>query len=440
MVRRIFVLLIMLAVMVLFTYLGDQDSIKSLSPTLILGTLLLAAYSLGFVLDKIKLPKITAYIVAGLLFGPYLIDFISDDSINDLSFINSLALSFIAFCAGGELKLTNIRNRLKTIIYLSITQTFIVFFGVSIIVFFLLDQIPFFSDLVFVQRLIVSLIFGVISVARSPSSTIAIISETKAKGAYTDVVLSVTVLIDVVVIILFGITISFCQVLAATDAPVDWLFFLFLMFEILVALVLGFILGKGIIFLIESVKVEFPIVILGIGFLVIKFSHLFTDYMRETYDIAVNLEPLLICMAAGFTIQNFSNYGRRFLVKMENISLPIYIVFFTITGASINLGVLKESWLFGIIIVVVRVVMLFAATMVSGVISKDEPLLYKNYWLAFLTQAGVSLGLLTEVVRRFPAVGVPVQSLLIAAITINQLIGPVALKYALTKVGDAGRK
>jgi hypothetical protein len=192
------------------------------------------------------------------------------------------------------------------------------------------------------------------------------------------------------------------------------------------------------IFLIEKIKIEFPVVITAVGFFVIKFSHLLGDYLQENLEIHINLEPLLICMAAGFTVQNFSKHGHTFLQRMENVSYPVYIAFFTITGASIDVGVLKNAWFLGLVIVVSRISMIFIGSYLSGRLSGDKPLIYKNAWLGFITQAGVSLGLLAEVVRRFPEIGIPIRTILITAITLNQVIGPIAFKLALYKVGDAG--
>jgi Kef-type K+ transport system membrane component KefB len=173
------------------------------------------------------------------------------------------------------------------------------------------------------------------------------------------------------------------------------------------------------------------------GFLVIKFSHLFGDYLQEIHEIGLRLEPLLICMAAGFTVQNFSKHGTTFLVRMDRVSFPIYIGFFAITGANINIDVLKNAWFLGLVIVISRTIMIYIGSFISGKLARDPPRIYKNTWLGFITQAGVSLGLLTEVVRRFPDIGIHIQTILIAAITINQLVGPVAFKYALFKVGEA---
>jgi Kef-type K+ transport system membrane component KefB len=145
-------------------------------------------------------------------------------------------------------------------------------------------------------------------------------------------------------------------------------------------------------------------------------------------------------MAAGFTVQNFSKHGTIFLKRMDNVSLPIYIGFFAITGASINVDILKTAWFLGLVVALSRTFMLYAASYISGRLSKDPPRIYNNTWLGFITQAGVSLGLLAEVVRRLPGIGIPIQTILIATITLNQIVGPIAFKYALFKVGEAKAK
>lgn len=410
------------------------------TPTLVLGFLLLSAYCVGFVLAKAGLPQITGYIFAGLLFGPFFINYCSSRAISDLSFLNSLALAFIAFCAGGELKLSSVRAKLKIILCLIGGVTVTVFAGVTFTVFLLSGVMPFMAGYPAAVRLAISAIFGVIAVARSPSSTIAVISETRSRGDYTDTVLGVTIVTDVVIIILFALVISVCQLVIKSSDEAIAAFMLVLLAEIVISLLGGYLLGKVIVFLIEKVKVEFPVVIAGMGFAVIKFCHLMGEYFQAAHDISVNIEPLLICMAAGFTIQNFSGYGNVFLKRMDKISLPIYVAFFAITGASIDINVLKTSWLLGLVIVAVRSLTMAAGCRLSGIISGDREGICASAWLGFITQAGVSLGLLAEVARRFPEIGGEIQSILVAAITVNQIAGPVAFKYALGRMGETGKQ
>ncbi len=421
--------------MVLFINIDFMPS-RDVCLTLVLGFMLLAAYCIGFLLEKIGLPRITGYIFTGLFLGPYFLNLYSSNTVTKLGFLNNLALAFIAFCAGGELRMTNIRRIFKSIVYMISGVTIVVFVGITLIVFSLSNFIPFMSSMSFPVKLAIASIFGVIAAARSPSSAIAIINETKAQGPYTDLVLSVSIAMDVVIIIAFAAVISLCRVFIKAGGSINPKFFLFLLFEIAIAFILGFLLGKFIVFLLDKLKVEFSIVIIAVGFLVIKFSHYLSDYLNEIQDISLKLEPLLICMAAGFSIQNFSDHGERFLWRMNRISLPIYIAFFVITGASININILKNAWFLGIIIVIARAIFLYIGSFLSGKLTIKEPKIYKNVWMGFITQAGVSLGLLAEVVRQFPEIGKPIQTILIASITLNQLIGPVAFKWGLKKVGE----
>jgi len=390
MLNKIISLFLALTTMYIIIHAGLKLNQKD-CPVLVLGFILITAYCIGKLLEKIGLPGIVGYILTGLFMGPYFLKFYPSSTINKLSFINSLALAFIAFCAGGELRLSNIRRTLKSIIYYISGITLIVFTGVTVLVFSISSLIPFLSGLNPSVKLAVSAIFGIIAVARSPSSAIAIISETKAKGPYTDLVLSVSVAMDVIIIMLFAVVISVCQIFIQTKGGMDLSFIAALIIEIAIAFLLGYLLGKFIVFLIEKVKVEFAVVIIAMGFLVIEFSRFLGEYLHEIHNIGFEIEPLLICMAAGFTVQNFSDYGEKFLMRMGRVSLPIYIAFFAMTGAAMNINILRTGWLFGLIIVVARLILINIGSYFSGKLSKTPTTIYKNAWLGFITQAGVTL-------------------------------------------------
>ena len=440
MTNRFVGLLLILCCMSVVVHTELFETSATVSSTLLLGFLLLAAYCIGSFLEAFGLPRITGYIATGLLLGPHFLNFYSASAIAELDFLNSMALAFIAFCAGGELKLEQIRRNVKSIFCLIAGVTSVVFFGVSFTVMGISSLIPFMAGYPPTVRFAISALFGVIAVARSPSSAFAIISETKAKGEYTNIVLSVTIAMDVCIIILFGIVISVCQIAISSTGTFHPAFFLNLLLELCIAIALGFLLGKGIVLLLEKAEMEFPVLIAAVGFLVIKFSHLLGEYFHETHDISVNVEPLLMCLAAGFVVQNFSRHGSLFLNRMDRVSLPIYVVFFAVTGAAINVDIVKASWMLGAVIVIVRIAMVCIGSYTSGRIAGDAPRIYRHTWLGFITQAGVSIGLLSEIARRFPEVGVPIQSILIASITVDQIVGPIAFKYALHRVGETNVK
>ncbi len=437
--RLITFILIILAMLVVFnsgTFLNSSDSI---SPTLIIGFMLLSSFVVGFFFERGGLPRITGYILSGLVFGPFILKFYSSESVEELLFLNSLALAFIAFNAGSELRIKEIIHDIKPILYLTMGVTIVVFTGVTTIVFLISDLIPFMKPYPLPAKIAIASIFGIISVARSPSSAIAIINETKAKGSYTSTILSITIIMDVLIIILFALVISINSLVIEPGSTFEFSFIAFLVFEILIAFVLGFFLGKFIIFLINRIKVEFSVVIIALGFFVMKFSHFAGSFISNNYEMNLNLEPLLICMAAGFTVQNFSGYGDIFLKRMDKISIPVYVAFFTITGASINLDLLRTGWILGLIIFFSRISMIYLGSGLSTKIARSEKKIKENSWLGFITQAGISLGLLSEVVRRFPEAGIHIQAILIATITLNQIIGPVGFKYGLFRAGETFR-
>jgi len=425
------IIIILILIFAMF-FIINSNSNKKISPTLMIGFMLLASYIIGDFFETLKLPKITGYIISGLLFGPYILKFYSVETVKGLSFLNSMALAFIAFNAGAELRKKDLIKNIRVITFLTIGVTVFVYLGVTLSIYFLSEIIPFMKFLPISAKIGVASIFGVISVARSPSSTIAIINETGAKGSYTNAILSSTIVTDVLIIILFAITISTGEILIKSSKSFNPQFIFYLVVEILLAFFIGFVLGYFILFLMNMVKVEFSILIIALGFFVIKFSHFLGNYIVETYEISLNLEPLLICMAAGFTVQNFSKQGEIFLKRMEKVSIPIFLTFFSITGASINLNTLAQGWFIGVIAFLSRILTIYAGSFISGKMAGAIESITKWGWMGFITQAGVSLGLLSEVLRRFPEFGTKIQTILIATITINQIVGPILLKYGLT--------
>ena len=434
--RLITFVLIILAMLIVFNAGAFLNSANSISPTLIIGFMLLSSFVVGFFFERGGLPRITGYIISGLVFGPFILKFYSLGSVEELLFLNSLALAFIAFNAGSELRIKEIVHDIKPILYLTLGVTTVVFSGVTATVFLISELIPFMRPYPLPAKIAIASIFGIISVARSPSSAIAIINETKAKGSYTSTILSITIIMDVLIIILFALVISINSLIMEPGSSFEFSFVFFLFLEIVIAFILGFLLGKFIIFLINRVKVEFSVVIIALGFFVIKFTHFAGSFIRNNYEMNLNLEPLLICMAAGFTVQNFSGYGDIFLKRMDKISIPVYVAFFTITGASINLNILRAGWILGLIIFISRISMIYLGSFLSTKAARAEKKIRENSWLGFITQAGISLGLLSEVVRRFPEAGIHIQAILIATITLNQIIGPIGFKYGLHRAGE----
>jgi len=417
----------------------DSTGFPEALTTLTFGFLLLAAYLTGDILSWFKLPKITGYILAGILFGPHALSFLTEETVLDLKLIDDLALTFIALAAGGELRLNELRERRHTIVLTAFSLSMMVFAGVG---FFTMaagsSLLPFMEGRDAVHLIAAAAILGTFAIARSPSSAIAIITESRARGPFTEMVLGVTVVMDVLVIAFFAVVVSLCQAAILPGAVIDFFYILLIAAEITGSVLAGILLGAVISRYIAQVRAEIPIFLLAIAFLVTFFSREFAAFLGGAYGIHFHPEPMLICLTAGFWVQNRSPRGALLIEKIDRSSLPVFVIFFSLTGASLDIGVLRDTWLMALLLVIVRAAFIWAGAWLGGRIGGDPPRFRRMSGFGFLTQAGVSLGLAGIVLRRFPEWGAPLSAVIVATITINQLIGPVAFKMSLTRVGEAG--
>lgn len=398
------------------------------STSIALGFILIFAFLFGKQVERLGLPQITGFILAGILCGPYVLKFLDTEQVADLQLIDGLALSLIALTAGGEMKISRLKGRLKTISSLVVFQT--VFMLGGFVIFGLIGRkiFPFFSGDSLVQSLALALLLGTIATATSPATTIAIITETKSKGKHTDLVLSVAVVKDFLVIILFAFFLSLSSLFFFPDQGFDAGFLLEIMRDLGGSMFLGIVVGGGIILYLKYIKQEMTIFILGIAFFTYQISH------------NIGFHPLLICLVAGFLVENFSPHGDRLIQAIEKSSLPVFVIFFAISGASLNLEALRSSWMLALVCVFLRGLLKFAGTYTGATLVREETVVRKNSWTGFISQAGVSLGLAVLVERAFPGLEGKFFPLVVAVIAINQIIGPVMLQKYLIKTGEAGTK
>jgi Kef-type K+ transport system membrane component KefB len=430
------VIVILFMALALFSA-GDASVLADARSTMTFGFLLLTAFLFGDVLSRFKVPKITGYILAGIVFGPYAFEFVDAATVEDLKLIDDLALTFIALAAGGELRLERLRQRRRSITLTVLFLTVVVFLGVSTFVLAARPLLPFLDDRSMAEVMAVAALLGIIAVARSPASAIAIIHECRARGPFTEMVLGVTVVMDVLVIFLFAVVVSICQAAVVPGEGMDFGFIEMVGVELAVSILAGILLGWVVSLYISRVKTELLVFILAAAFLVTFFSRQFALFLDRFYDISFHLEPMLICVTAGFWIQNFSRSGRQFMEQIDRSSLPIYVIFFSLTGAALNVGALEQTWLIAVLVVAVRSILIALGAYLGSSSSGDPPRFRKMAGLSFITQAGVSLGLAGIVARRFPDWGALLATTIVAIIALNQIIGPIAFKYALNAVGEA---
>jgi Kef-type K+ transport system membrane component KefB len=413
------------------------------SGMLALGFVVLASYTIGGLVGEIRLPHITGYLLAGLVFGPSLAKvlarfdlpapfdkgILNAEVIEQLSLANTLAVGLIALTAGGEIALESLRKGLRAIT--AIIGSVFVTVGVLVTATFWLISVaipqigfPGMEGLPMTATLAVAALVASVAISTSPAVTIAVIMETRAKGPLTTNVLSVVVLLDVVVLVAFTIAQGFVaeQVgIGAMEGGIAAQLVQHIVFSILFG---GVVVGGLMALYIRYVNQELLIFVVGVVYLVSFITN------------QLNWDPILVFVAAGFGVANFSKTGHRLIETVERLSLPVYVVFFTLAGAKLHLEELRQVAPFALALVTVRALGMYTGATFGARLGKADEATQSFAWMSFISQAGVSIALATVVGNRFGELGRSLETLFIGAVAINELIGPVLSKTGLSLGGE----
>ncbi len=409
-----------------------------LVPISIFVLICLSSHRVGRFFIGARLPLITGFLATGILIGPFVLGLLSPQNMASLRFVDEAALAFIAFAAGAELHYRELRSRLKSIRWITLGLVVTTFTAIVTAVLALADWIPFAARLGPSGRLAVALLTGSVLVARSPSSAIAVVNELRARGPFTKTVLGVTVVMDVVVIVIFGLNSSIAGALL-NDAGFQGGLVALVLGEVALAIAVGVAVGQLIPWL---TRLPGPDALRSFVFLVSGYAiFAATDALRhgsaERFGVEIFLEPLLICMVAGFVIANFSDRRSSFQRVLDDTGPGVYVAFFTLAGASLEFDTLLGVWAVALALFAIRLAAVFLGSFLGGWAAGDPMRLNRIGGLAFVTQAGVGLGLAKEVAVEFPAWGGSFATMMIAVIVLNQIVGPPLFKLALQVAGEA---
>lgn len=397
-----------------------------------------ASFLIGKFFTRVGLPYITGYLFTGALVGPFMLDFLPSEAVGQLRFVDQLSLAVIAFVAGSELFIKEIRQRIRSILYSSLGISVVgVALGTTAILA-LTAVLPFTQGRPMSERLAVALLGGVVLLALSPPSTIAVIKELRAKGPFTRTVLSVTVFMDVLIIVLFAVTTSLASVLL-TNTDFSGLFVAQLALDLSLAVGIGIIVGK-LLQAVLAIRLH-PLAKTGLVLLIGYGVYFLSDQVKSvTPDLVgyeVYIEPLLICLIGGFMITNFTRHRDEFEALLHDVSPMVYVAFFTLTGISLKLDILLQTLPFAVALFLVRMAGIYGGTFLGSRMANESETFKKYAWLAFITQAGIALGLAREVSVQFPSLGTAFATLIISVIVLNEIFGPMLLKIALKRAGEA---
>ena len=376
------------------------------------------AFAMGLFFSRliryIHLPNVTAYLLAGLAVGPYVLNVLTTDMNSQLSIISDVALGFIAYSIGGEFKLSYLKEiGIKPIIitlFEGCTASLLVF-----LVLFLLGQ-----------PLPLCLALGAIAAATAPAATLMVIRQYKANGPVSKMLLPVVAMDDALGLILYAVMIALARTIESGEVLTVMTLVVQPLGEIIGSLALGVVLGLILVYVLRffhsrgnKLSLTIMMVFAAVG-------------LSSMWD----LSSLLVCMMVGATMVNLCKQSDVMLEQCDRFTPPLFLLFFVLSGASLDLAVLPTVGIVGVAYVLSRAIGKALGATIGAKIEKCEPNIVKYLGFTLIPQAGVAIGMARMCQTSLPEYGTVINAVVLAGTLIYELTGPVITKIALTKAGE----
>ncbi|MGA7122428.1 MAG: cation:proton antiporter [Polyangiaceae bacterium] len=388
------------------------------------GFLLVAGTILSEMAAPLGLPHLTGYLVAGIASGPHILGLVDDQTVKSLSPVNTLALCLIALAGGAELDIASVRKGARTLAWAMLVQTPTVLLALGGAFVASRPLIPFAHALSPGALVGVALLWGALAVSRSPSATLGILAQTRATGRLAMFTLAFVMVSDVLVVVLLSTVLGAVRPLLDPTATMSLGSFVTLGHELFGSVAIGTTLGLVIAAYLRIVNRQMLVVLLVLGFGVSTVL----EYLQ--------FDSLLTFMVAGFIVRNMSRQGAKFVHYIERTGTVVYVVFFAIAGADLDVPLLRSLWPAALILAGTRALVTWAGSYASARIADDPVALRRWGWSGLVSQAGLTLGLSLSVAREFPSIGAPFRALVVATVAINEIVGPVLFKIGLDRTGE----
>ena len=381
---------------------------------LYLGIAILLSLLSSKLVKLIKLPNVTGYLIIGLIAGPYCLGLIPEKTVESLGIIPTVALGFIAFSIGAQFKLSFLKKVGKAPIVIAITESLGAVIVVDIALVLTGNDLPF------------ALCLGAIAAATAPAATLMVVKQYKAKGELTDTLLAVVAIDDATALMFFGISTAIAKSIDRGGAESLLLTILKPLGEIIASLLLGAVIGFIYRWLVKWFT--------GRG------NRLAATYAMVFACVGLGemlgLSSLLVCMMLGAMLANTSRECDVIFEMTDRMTPPVFMLFFFLSGADLDLTILPSVGLVGAIYVIFRVVGKVTGAWVGGKICHVSPKTQKYLGFALVPQAGVAIGLATTAMTVVPEYGPRIRTIILCGTVIYELTGPVITKLALKKAGE----
>lgn len=390
--------------------------------TLAGGALLLCGIFAGEVASSVRLPRLTGYLLIGVVVGPHALGFIPREGVAGLDLVKGLAVSLIALTAGTELRWSLLARVGRPVLKSGAAIAGAVFLTATAILFAVHPLLPFLRGLAWPAALALSALLASVVVSFSPTVTIAIIQETRARGTFTEFLMAVVILGDLVVMVAFAVTAALAQ--SALGAGFNlWALLGSIGLELFGSLVVGAALGAAMLVYLARVGREIPLFLAAVCF------------ASAEMGARLHLSPLLLSVAAGAVVANLNEReGARVNQAVEKAGLPVFALFFASAGAGLHLESVLTLGPVALLLALGRGATIYGAN--RAFVPRDDPRLAKYLWMGLISQAGVTVGLASLMARTFPGPGPEMEALILTLVTLHELVGPLLSRRALTRSGE----
>lgn len=408
-----------------------MESLFCLSIAVIVGLLL------SRLAKKLQLPAVTSYLIAGILIGPYVLGqlgipglgFTSMANVKEFSIFCDVALGFIAFDIGNEFRLSQLKRIGTQATIIAIFQALMATLLVDGAMLVLHLLMP---DVVTVP---VALVLGAIATATAPAATLMVVKQYKAKGPLTDILLPIVALDDAVGLVVFAVSYGIAR--AFLNGSIS---LLSILVEPLLEVVLSLLLGSVMGYLLTQMEKFFDSnskrlsIIIAFVFLTVALSML----KFEVGGIHIGFSSLLVCMMTGTIFCNICNFSEDMMGRANKWTAPLYVLFFVLSGAELELGVFTDIAIIGIGLTYIffRSAGKISGAFLSAKMTKCSPTICKYLGITLLPQAGVALGMSMKVTESLGAEGQLIRNITLFSVLIYELVGPMLTKIALMKAGE----
>ena len=421
-------ILILLALGGLMHAAGTFTTATGAGTLLAFGYLLLAAYFSGRLVSRLGLPRLTGYLLAGVISGPFVLGLVTTQMTLKLSIVNSVATCILGLVAGAELNLKRVKPIMRTIRSAMVFAVIGSMLALAALLFAMRPLLPMFDGVPIVESLAICAVVGVALVPQSPAIVLAMLSETRSDGKLSQMFLAMVVVADLVVVITYSIVAAIGSAVlgsgidvGATALAVGW--------ELIGSIAFGITIGMLLALFLRTVKKGAPQFALMVCVVVAEIGR------------HIHLDPLIVMLAAGIWLQNFSRADASELIHdFESAQLPVFLVWFALAGMRLDI---YELWTLAIpvaMIVIVRALAFYLGMRIASSSTQADPIIARYGWIGLIPQAGLSLALVVVIQSAFPAFGPFAAVLMLSVLGVNQLLSPLLLRLALIRSGEAGTK